>query len=107
MAALTACDYRKWQKHLPNHLTGLDFFGKAQKAREVVQDSMLQYCSALPPDVSKIVSERQRILREGGMNPEDAARQETMFTVGVFGNIAPTLFWSIYELFSDLVCLRS
>ncbi|KAI0449782.1 cytochrome P450 [Xylaria acuta] len=90
----------EWQIYLPTHMTGLDLMGRAAKARETVHKSFLKYCSMLPPDASKVVCERQRILRESGMSFEDAARQESSFCVAIFGNTAPTLFWTIYELYS-------
>ncbi|KAI0903585.1 cytochrome P450 [Ustulina deusta] len=90
----------EWQTHLPTHMAGLDLLGRADKAREIIHRSFLKYCAVLPPDVSKVVSERQHILRDGGMSLEDAAKQETSFCVAMFGNTVPTLFWTIYELFS-------
>ncbi|KAI1349205.1 cytochrome P450 [Xylaria sp. FL0043] len=90
----------EWQTHLPSHMTGLDLLGKADKAREIVHKSVRSYCSGMPPDASEAVHERHRVLRESGMSFEDAIKQESSFCVAVFGNTAPTMFWTIYELFS-------
>lgn len=81
-------------------MAGLDLLGRADKAREIIHRSFIKYCSALPPDVSKVVYERQHILRDGGMSLGDAAKQESSFCVAMFGNTVPTLYWTIYDLFS-------
>ncbi|KAI0118645.1 cytochrome P450 [Nemania sp. FL0031] len=90
----------EWQIYLPTHMAGLDLFGRADKAREIVHRSVIDYCATLPPDVSKVVYDRQNVLRSSGMSFEDAAKQESSFCVAIFGNTAPTLFWTIWEIFS-------
>lgn len=78
---------------------------KAERARSIVHKSLVDYCAVLPNDVSEVVREQQRVLKEAGMSFEDAAKQESSFCVAIFGNTAPTLFWTIYELFSRPVLL--
>lgn len=81
-------------------MAGLDFRGQAPKEREIIHQAMYKYCRRLHDDVSKVVMDRQHILKAAGMDFEDAARQETLFCVAMFGNTTPTLYWTIWELFS-------
>ncbi|KAI1477955.1 cytochrome P450 [Daldinia eschscholtzii] len=91
-----------WELHvnLPKNMAGLDFFKKYAKAREVLHTALLKYCAAPHADAGLSVFERQRVLREGGMTLEDAAKQETSVCVAIFANTAPTMFWTIWELYS-------
>ncbi|KAH6653320.1 cytochrome P450 [Truncatella angustata] len=90
----------RWQLHLRSHMAGLDFFGKANKEREVVHKAFFKYCIKLQDETSKVVLDRQRVVKAAGMDFEDAAKQETLFCVAMFGNTTPTLYWTIWELFS-------
>ncbi|CAJ2510213.1 Uu.00g061130.m01.CDS01 [Anthostomella pinea] len=89
-----------WQAHLHSHMAGLDFFGKANKERKVVHKAFFKWCRELRDDTSKVLLDRQRIVKAAGMDFEDAAKQETLFCVAIFSNTAPTLYWTIWELFS-------
>lgn len=91
---------RRWQLYLRAHMASLDFFGKANTEREVVHKAIIEYCRKLPDDASKVVLDRQHILKAAGMDFENAAKQETLFCVAMFGNTTPTLYWTIWELFS-------
>ncbi|KAK6951820.1 hypothetical protein Daesc_006345 [Daldinia eschscholtzii] len=95
-----ASGIRELHVHLPKNMAGLDFFKKCAKAREVLHTALLKYCAAPHADAALSVFERQRVLREGGMTLEDAAKQETSVSVAIFANTAPTLFWTIWELYS-------
>lgn len=81
-------------------MAGLDVFGKANREREVVHQAFIRHCRALSDDTSKVVRDRQHIVKAAGMDLEDAAKQETLFCVAMFGNTTPTLYWMIWELFS-------
>jgi cytochrome P450 len=78
----------------------MDLFRIGYAARDIVFDAFRKYCKALPTDVAEVVLERQRVLREAGVSEEDRAKQEASFCTAVFPNTTPTLYWSIYELFS-------
>ncbi|KAK8015477.1 hypothetical protein PG990_008773 [Apiospora arundinis] len=90
----------RWQLYLRAHMASLDLFGKANTEREVVHKAIIEYCRQLPDDASKVVLDRQHILKAAGMDFENAAKQETLFCVAMFGNTTPTLYWTIWELFS-------
>ncbi|KAK8043802.1 hypothetical protein PG994_012640 [Apiospora phragmitis] len=90
----------RWQLYLRSQMASVDFFGKANQEREVVNKAIIEYCRKLKDDTSKVVLDRQRVLKVAGMTFEDAAKQETLFCVAMFGNTTPTLYWFIWELFS-------
>lgn len=78
----------------------MDFFRVGYAARETVFNAFHKYCQSLPSDVSEVVLERERTLREAGVIHDDIAKQEASFCTAVFPNTAPTMYWSIVELFS-------
>jgi hypothetical protein len=87
--------------YLTVHLVaGLDVWGKGYAAREKVFDAYVRYCSKLPSDSSHLAREHQRTLREAGICELDNAKQASIFTIAAFSNSAPTLYWTIWELFS-------
>lgn len=90
----------KLETHIPVHMASLDFLAKAIEPRRVIHKALLKYCAAPPADAARTLLERQRVLREAGMSLEDAARQETTMCMAMFGSTAPTLYWTIWELFS-------
>jgi cytochrome P450 len=81
-------------------VAGLDIFGTGYAAREKVFDSYRDYMKALPEDVALVIKERVRVQREAGVPEYDLAKIESAFAVAIFGNTSPTLFWTIWELFS-------
>ncbi|GAB0144416.1 hypothetical protein EsHS_00004892 [Epichloe bromicola] len=90
----------QWQNYLTAHLAGLDVFGKGYQLRQTVYDAYIKYCRELPDDGSQLAREHKRVIREAGVNELDYAKQASLFTIAVFSNTAPTLFWTIWELFS-------
>ncbi|ETS82599.1 hypothetical protein PFICI_04475 [Pestalotiopsis fici W106-1] len=92
--------YWKWQSWLPAHMAQLDLFGTGYAARDVVADAYRQYLANMPNDAALVIQERVRVQREAGMSEEDLAKMESGFPTAVFANTSPTLFWTIWELFS-------
>ena len=97
-------------RYLTAHLVGwLDFTGKGYALRRKVFDAHIEYCKALPSDASYLMKEHQRVLGEAGVSDLDKAKQAAIFTIASFSNSAPTLYWTIWELYSRpgiLVALR-
>ncbi|KAF5007502.1 hypothetical protein FDECE_6174 [Fusarium decemcellulare] len=89
-----------WQSYLPLQMVGLDLRGKAKAARQIVFDAYKKYCDPLPNDVSQLIRERSRTMREAGVSEEEIYKQESTFGTAAFANTVPALYWSIYELFS-------
>lgn len=92
--------YWKWQTYLTAHLTGMDILGKGYALREKVFKAYIKYCTAFPDDGSHLAREHQRVLREAGISDLDNAKQASIFTIAAFSNSAPTLYWTIWEMFS-------
>ncbi|KAH7308565.1 cytochrome P450 [Stachybotrys elegans] len=92
--------YWTWHQHMPSHFTGMDLTGTGYKARQVVFDVYVEYYKHIPDDASRLVHERQRVLRESGISKQDSDRIEATFTTAIFGNTAPTMFWALWEPFS-------
>ena len=53
----------------------------------------------MPDDASHVIRERQRVMREGGIGEEDMCRIQSTLSNAYFNTI-PTLFWTVYEVFS-------
>ncbi|QPG96717.1 hypothetical protein C2857_005082 [Epichloe festucae Fl1] len=93
--------FRQWQNYLTAHLAGLDVFGKGyRRLRQTVYDAYIKYCRELPDDGSQLARGHKRVIREAGVNELDYAKQASLFTIAVLSNTAPTLFCTIWELFS-------
>lgn len=87
--------------YLTAHLVGwLDFTGRGYALRRQVFDAHIEYCRALPDDASYLVREHQRVLGEAGVSDVDKAKQAAIFTIASFSNSAPTLYWTLWELYS-------
>lgn len=91
---------RLWQSYISLHLVGLDLLGTGYAARRKVVNSYRQFLQAIPGDVAMVIKERVRVQREAGISEDEIAKIESGFPIAVFGNTAPTLFWTIWELFS-------
>ncbi|ATY64412.1 Cytochrome P450 [Cordyceps militaris] len=89
-----------WQNYLTAHLAGLDISGKGYAQRQIVYDAYIKYCRELPNDGSQLAREHKRVIVEAGVDEVDYAKQASLFTIAVFSNTAPTLYWTVYELFS-------
>ncbi|KAH7329711.1 cytochrome P450 [Stachybotrys elegans] len=89
-----------WQNYLTAHLAGVDFLGKGYAARQKVYDAYIKYFKEFPVDGSQLAREHQRMIREAGIGELDNAKQASLFTIAVFSNTAPTLYWTLWEIFS-------
>ncbi|KAJ0159882.1 5-beta-cholestane-3-alpha,7-alpha-diol 12-alpha-hydroxylase [Colletotrichum tanaceti] len=93
--------YWKWMTYLTAHLVGwLDVTKRGYAAREKVFQSYIKYCKHLPQASSHLMKEHQRVLGEAGISSTDKAKQAAIFTIASFSNSAPTLYWTLWELFS-------
>ncbi|KAF4124352.1 Cytochrome P450 [Geosmithia morbida] len=93
--------YWKWMTYLTAHLVGwLDVTKKGYAAREKVFKSYIKYCKKIPEESSFLMKEHQRVLSEAGISSTDKAKQAAIFTIASFSNSAPTLYWTLWELFS-------
>lgn len=93
--------YWSWMPYLSAHLVGwLDITGKGYALRDKVFKAYIKYCGALPAGTSHLMKEHQRLLDDAGVPPTDKAKQAAIFTIASFSNSAPTLYWTLWELFS-------
>ncbi|KAL4906201.1 hypothetical protein BDW74DRAFT_139790 [Aspergillus multicolor] len=90
-----------WDEHRPGHMIGIDIWGTGYKARSKVWAAFKQYfAKGMPADVSLLVSERQKILVDGGFTADEIARIQATLSDAAYPNTVPTLFWTVYEIFS-------
>ncbi|RDW86488.1 cytochrome P450 [Aspergillus mulundensis] len=96
-----------WDEHRPGHMIGVDIWGTGYKARAKVWDAFKQYSAkGMPDDVSLLVSERQKILVAGGFSADEIARIQATLSDAAYPNTVPTLFWTLYEIFSRPILLE-
>jgi hypothetical protein len=91
---------RKWHSYLSGHLVGIDLFGAGYAARQKVFDAHLLYCKDIPEDASLLFKERWRVMREAGISEKDSVKQQATLPIGMLSNTVPTMYWTIWELFS-------
>ncbi|KAK5657862.1 hypothetical protein OQA88_2410 [Cercophora sp. LCS_1] len=95
-----------WDDYRPSHIFGVDPFGKGYAAREKVVEAMRKYFRNMPDDASKVIKERQRILVQGGVPEEDTYKIQSTLSNAYFNTI-PTLYWTIYEIYSRPALLEA
>lgn len=93
---------RKWHGHLSAHITGVDFdvFRRGYTARQKVFDAHERYCNNIPNDASRLFTERWRVFQEAGISNTDCIKQQATLPIGMLSNTVPTLYWTIWELYS-------
>ncbi|KAH6649118.1 cytochrome P450 [Truncatella angustata] len=67
---------------------------------------MRRYFQKMPDDASLMIRERQRILLEGGVSEEDSYRIQSTLSNAYFNTI-PTLYWTVYEIYSRPALLEA
>jgi len=78
----------------------MDPLQKGYKARDTVFEAFRNYCQSIPDDASFIIRERQKILLDGGFSKEDAYKIQSTLSDAAYPNTVPTLFWTLYEIYS-------
>lgn len=100
---------RVWESYKTAHITGTDLLGTGYAAREKVFAAFRAYfrnnddgsgTDGPSSEASFVIRERQRILREGGVRFDDRVKQDASFCTAAFPSTVPTLFWTVYDLFS-------
>lgn len=80
-------------------MLGIDPLGTGYRARTTMFHAFRKYFHNVPDDVSSVIHERQRILREAGIPADDTYKMQSNLS-DAYPNFPPTLFWTIYEIFS-------
>lgn len=100
---------RIWESYKTAHITGTDLLGTGYASREKVFAAFRAYfennedgsgTDGPSSEASFVIRERQRILREGGVRFDDRVKQDASFCTAAFPSTVPTLFWTVYDLFS-------
>ncbi|KAI0124130.1 cytochrome P450 [Xylariales sp. AK1849] len=95
-----------WDEYRPSHIFGVDLLGKGYAARAKVFAAMQKYFQNMPDDASLTIRERQRIMLEGGISEEDAYKIQSTLSNAYFNTI-PTLYWTVYEVYSRPTLLEA
>jgi hypothetical protein len=80
-------------------MLGIDPLGTGYSARTRMYNAFREYFQNVPEDVSLVIRERQRILIEAGIPEEDTYKMQSNLS-DAYPNFPPTLFWTIYEIYS-------
>ncbi|KAI5468182.1 cytochrome p450 monooxygenase [Mariannaea sp. PMI_226] len=89
-----------WDDHRPGHMVGWDPLRKGYKAQAKVFQAFRKYFQNMPDDVSSLVRERQNIFRRHGICEKDISQMQSTLSDAAFPNTVPTMFWTVYEIFS-------
>jgi len=90
---------RTWDDHKPGHMLGIDLWGTGYGARTTMFKAFQKYFQNMPDDASLVIKERQRLLREAGIPEDDTYKMQSNLS-DAYPNFPPTLFWTIYEIYS-------
>ncbi|KAK8867688.1 cytochrome P450 [Apiospora arundinis] len=89
-----------WEEYRPNHMLGTDFLRTGYKARDIVFEAFREYFRRIPDDASLLVQQRQKVMRDGGIAEEDTYKIQATLSNAAYPNTVPTLFWTIFEIYS-------
>ncbi|KAI0124120.1 cytochrome P450 [Xylariales sp. AK1849] len=89
-----------WEEHRPGQMLGIDPLYTGYKARSKVFEAFRKYFHDVPDDVSFLIRQRQKLLRDGGVSEEDIYKMQATLSNAAYPNTVPTLFWSVYEIYS-------
>ncbi|KAK8101939.1 hypothetical protein PG999_012313 [Apiospora kogelbergensis] len=89
-----------WEEYRPSHMLGTDFLRTGYKARDTVFEAFREYFQRIPDDASFLVQQRQKVMREGGIAEEDTYKIQATLSNAAYPNTVPTLFWTIFEIYS-------
>lgn len=78
----------------------MDPFGTGYTARDKVFDAYIKYSKQNSDNGSQLARDHQQVLRDASVPELDNAKQAAIFTIASFSNSAPTLYWTLWELFS-------
>lgn len=81
-------------------MLGTDFLRTGYKARDTVFEAFREYFQRIPDDASFLVQQRQKVMREGGIAEEDTYKIQATLSNAAYPNTVPTLFWTIFEIYS-------
>jgi cytochrome P450 len=73
---------------------------KVLKARQDLVDGFKKLLNGDYEDVAKVTKDRVRAMSEYGVPLDDNARMVVAFTIALLSNTAPTMFWTLYNVFS-------
>ncbi|KAF7531986.1 hypothetical protein G7054_g8369 [Neopestalotiopsis clavispora] len=89
-----------WEEHRPQQMLGIDPLHTGSKARTQVFEAFREYFQHIPDDASYLVTQRDRLLREGGIKEDDRYKIQATLSNAAYPNTVPTLFWTIYQIYS-------
>jgi len=88
-------------------MVGWDPLRKGYKAQAKVFKAFREYLRDIPEDASALVRERQNIFRKQGICEKDISQMQSTLSDAAFPNTVPTMFWTVFEIFSRPELLRA
>ncbi|KAK6509867.1 hypothetical protein TWF481_004595 [Arthrobotrys musiformis] len=91
-----------WYPNLMKHLSGYPSFllKESSKARDKFLGSFSQYLQNDHSDAGEVIFARERLFARDQVPARDMATSQALFTVGLIGNLSPTVFWTVWDIFS-------
>ncbi|KAF3079459.1 hypothetical protein TWF569_003577 [Orbilia oligospora] len=91
-----------WYPNIMKHLSGYPNFllKESAKARDKFLNSFSQYLQSDHSDAGEVIFARERLYTRDQVPVRDMASSQALFTVGLIGNLSPTVFWTVWDIFS-------
>ncbi|KAK6333867.1 hypothetical protein TWF730_004050 [Orbilia blumenaviensis] len=91
-----------WYPNLMRHLSGYPSFllKESSKARDKFLESFYTYLQNDHSDAGEVIFARERLYTRDHVPVKDMASSQALFTVGLIGNLSPTVFWTVWDIFS-------
>jgi hypothetical protein len=92
---------------LPTLVARLRVFArKALRARQQLINCFKNYLNSDHQDAAEVIKEQVRIMTEYGVPADDIARMLVTFNVVLLSNTGPTVFWTLFNIFSQPKLLK-
>ncbi|KAK6356677.1 hypothetical protein TWF718_001017 [Orbilia javanica] len=91
-----------WYPNMMKHLSGYPSFllKESAKARDRFLNSFDEYLQNDHSDAGEVIFARERLFSRDQVPVKDMAGSQALFTVGLVGNLSPTVFWTVWDIFS-------
>ncbi|KAK6533911.1 hypothetical protein TWF281_005256 [Arthrobotrys megalospora] len=91
-----------WYPNIMKHLSGYPNFllKESAKARDKFVNSFSRYLQNDHSDAGEVIFARERLYTRDQVPVADMASSQALFTVGLIGNLSPTVFWTVWDIFS-------
>ncbi|KAF3923065.1 hypothetical protein ABW20_dc0105414 [Dactylellina cionopaga] len=91
-----------WTKDLTRQISGFPSFlmKTPLKARDTFIEAFKEYFQNDHSNAGEVIHAREKLFTRDHLSLDDICKSQAIFTVGLVGNTSPTVFWTVWDIFS-------